>query len=449
MNKSLRSRALKSGQWVIIGHVLSQVFRLVSNLILTRLLVPEMFGVMAIVSIFMTGLAMFSDIGLGENIIQSKRGEEKKYLDTVWAVQIIRGVFLFLITLLVSYFFIFLNDSGVLPEGNVYASPELPFLLALMSIMPLISGFNSTNLLLLRRHLLMGRLAIIELISQVVSLVVMIIFAWYFREGWVLVLGGIVNAFTKMLLSHHPSLGEKNGLCWDSGALHEIIHFGKWIFISSILGFLLSQGDRLLLGGWVTPETLGVYSIAFFLAMALKEAIKKLVSHVFYPMLSEIFRTQPEKMKEVYYRIRLRVDFITMSVAGFMISLGGVIVTFLYDSRYSEAAWMFEMLSISIVFVGYSVAGMCLMAKGDSKSNMILTLIPTAFLYVSVPIGYHYYGLEGAVFMIAINYVSDIPITFYMMHKNQLLDIKKEIVMIPMFAVTYLLGTVLAKTVFS
>lgn len=75
--KTLKQRAMNSGSWVAIGLIVSQVIRLLSNLVLTRLLVPEMFGVMAIVSVFMMGISMFSDVGLQQNIVQSKRGEEK------------------------------------------------------------------------------------------------------------------------------------------------------------------------------------------------------------------------------------------------------------------------------------------------------------------------------------------------------------------------------------
>jgi len=82
MTKTLKQRTVRSGSWVVIGHLFSQGLRLGSNLILTRLLVPEMFGVMAIVTVIMAGLAMFSDVGLLQNIVQSKRGEEIDYLNT-------------------------------------------------------------------------------------------------------------------------------------------------------------------------------------------------------------------------------------------------------------------------------------------------------------------------------------------------------------------------------
>ncbi|AGS39788.1 oligosaccharide flippase family protein [Cycloclasticus zancles] len=437
---TLKQRAVRSGNWVVFGHITSQALRLGGNLVLTRLLVPEMFGVMTIVTIIMGGLSMFSDVGLLQNIVHSKRGEEREYLNTAWAIQIIRGFLIFVIALSLSYGLFFLGKAGYLSADTAYANVDLPFILAIVSVTAVISAFNSIHMLLLNRKLVMGKLIVIELISQLIGLVFMLVWAWYKQEIWALVFGGIVSAIVKMALSHALKLGFRCQLCWEKEAAHEIFHFGKWIFLSSILGFLLAQGDRILLGLWITPDALGVYSIAFFLAMALKEILKKVVASVFYPMLSEVARNNPSKLKGIYYKIRLKIDFISMSAAGLMYSMGHVIIDVLYDDRYQEAGWMIEVLSLSIIFIGYSMAGVCLMAKGYVKSTTWLILIATVFLYISVPIAYNYYGIYGAILMISLNYVIDIPSTFYMLKKHQLLDLKNEFRMLPILLLSYALG---------
>jgi len=402
-----------------------------------------MFGVMALVTVFMSGISMFSDVGLQQNIVQSKRGESQIYLNTAWTIQILRGFCIFLIALFISYILFYLNKSNFLPADSVYADPSLPLLLAFMSSTALIGGFNSINLQLLNRKLMISKVTIIEMMSQIIGLTAMLLIAFYWREVWVLVIAGIVSALVKMLLSHHNSLGRKPSFALDKASVKEIVGFGKWIFLGSIIGFFLSQGDRLLLGGLINSELLGIYSIAFFMANALKGALKKLISAVFYPMLSEIVRDNPDKLKQIYYRLRLRIDFITMSVSGILASSGSHIINFLYDDRYEQAGWMFEMLSISLIFVGFSLAGACLMARGNAKSHALLIFFVVVFLYIGVPVGFHLYGLIGAIFIIAINYIIDIPSTFYMMHKEKLLDIKREFIMLPLFPITYFLTSFL------
>ena len=91
---SLKQRALNAGFWSLAGYGFNQALRFGSNLLMTRLLVPEMFGVMTIAYVVMTGLAMFSDLGLRPSVVQSKRGSDPVFLNTAWATQILRGLLL-------------------------------------------------------------------------------------------------------------------------------------------------------------------------------------------------------------------------------------------------------------------------------------------------------------------------------------------------------------------
>ncbi|MEY8838750.1 oligosaccharide flippase family protein, partial [Cribrihabitans sp. XS_ASV171] len=96
---SLMSRVLRSASWVIVGYGLSQALRLASNLILTRILFPEAFGMMTLVGLVVVGMQLFSDIGIGTSIVQNRRGDEPDFLDTAWTLQVLRGFLLFGLTL--------------------------------------------------------------------------------------------------------------------------------------------------------------------------------------------------------------------------------------------------------------------------------------------------------------------------------------------------------------
>ena len=78
------------------------IIRFGSNLVMTRLLMPEAFGVMSIATTVMVGLAMFSDLGLRQFIVQSSRGNDPSYLNTAWAIQILRGALLWVVSVAVS-----------------------------------------------------------------------------------------------------------------------------------------------------------------------------------------------------------------------------------------------------------------------------------------------------------------------------------------------------------
>jgi len=443
MTKTLKQRATRSGSWVIFGHLTSQVLRLGSNLILTRLLVPEMFGVMAIVTVIMAGLAMFSDVGLLQNIVQSKRGEEPDYLNTAWTIQIIRGFFIFFIALVSAVGLYYAGQFGYLSEETVYGNTQLPFILAIVSISSVISAFNSIHILLLNRKLMLGKSVTIELLSQIAGLLFMLTWAWYQRDIWALVFGGLVATLTKALLSHSLRLGERCRFCWDKRAVHEIFHFGKWIFLTSIFGFLLNQGDKLLLGSLISSKDLGIYIVAFFLANAVKDIIMKLSSSVFFPVFSEIIRNNPEKIQLTYYSIKGKIDTVVVFVAGVLFYSGHHLVIFLYDDRYVEAGWMLEVLSLSLCSVGFMLAGQIFIAYGKSKLTSIMAISQVLGLYIFVPTLYLIYGIHGAVWAIALNPMIRILVSIFLMKKYYFLKIYRELMIIPIFVTGLMVGNFL------
>lgn len=436
----LRSRVLRAGSWTFLGYGLAQVLRLGSNLVLTRLLVPEMFGVMALVSVVFIGLNMLSDVGLRANVVQSTRGEEQKYLNTAWVVQIIRSVLLFAIALLLSGLFFIAGNNDWIPETSAYADPMLPLVLSVMSITLLISGFGSTKLFVANRKLYIGRIVTLDLISQIAGIIVTIGIALVKPTIWAIVIGGIVQTTIKMLLSHTAIPGPSNYFQWDHEAFKEILHFGKWIFLASVLGFLVNQGDRLMLGGFISAEVLGVYSIAFFLSSSIKSMFNQVFVTTLFPALSEVSRERIHELSRVYYKARSRIDIVTMFMAGLLFVTGDLIIEILYDDRYIEAGWMMEILSLSIAGIGFYLANECAVALGHTRFFSGIVAIKALTLYVSLPVLIHFFGLPGAIWAIALYPITGIIASTWYMKKNGLLQLHKEFMMVPFAIVGGLVG---------
>ena len=162
----LKMRVMHAGAWTLVGHSTSQALRLGSNLIMTRMLVPEMFGVMAIANILLFALTLFSDVGLGQSIIQSRRGEDPIFLNTAWTVQVLRGVLLWVIGSLISCGIYLAGTLHLLPAGSAYANQMLPSVIAVLTLSALILGFESNKLALARRKMELARVTQIELASR-------------------------------------------------------------------------------------------------------------------------------------------------------------------------------------------------------------------------------------------------------------------------------------------
>ena len=218
---SLKKRVLSAGTWSLGGYGCSQVLRFGSNLLLTRLLDPKMFGVMAIATMVMVGLAMFSDLGLKPNVVHSKRGDEATFLNTAWVTQILRGLLLGFLALLASVLVYIANRTGIVPAGTVYAEPILPSVIAALSFIAAISGLESTKLLEASRNLALRSVAQIEISSQIGGMLCMIAWALVYRSIWALVGGAICSGVLRVILSHAWLPGNPNRWQWDDRAFHE------------------------------------------------------------------------------------------------------------------------------------------------------------------------------------------------------------------------------------
>src|SRR3981081_815641 len=141
---SLKKRVLSAGTWSLTGYGLSQVIRFGSNLLMTRLLVPEMFGVMAIATMVMVALAMLSDVGLKQNIIQSKRGNDPAFLNTAWIIQIFRGIVLWFFAMCAGLLVFLADHTGMIPQNSAYADPRLPYVIAVLSFTVGLAGGHAT-----------------------------------------------------------------------------------------------------------------------------------------------------------------------------------------------------------------------------------------------------------------------------------------------------------------
>ena len=143
---SVRQLVIRSSMWVFGGQVSSLVLRFANNLVMTRLLVPEAFGVMTVATTVLAGLQLCSYFGMNYNIVQSTRGDEEVFLDTAWVLQILRGGLIWLLALGLAVGLYFANQTGLVPVGSAFADESLPIIIAVLSFTALISGFESTKL---------------------------------------------------------------------------------------------------------------------------------------------------------------------------------------------------------------------------------------------------------------------------------------------------------------
>lgn len=384
---------------------------MISSLVLTRLLFPEAFGLMALLSIFTIGAALFSDVGVGPSIQRSPRGDDQVFLDTAWTVQIIRGIALTLVCMSLG------------PVAAWLYDPQLLLMLPVAGLSLLIAGFSPTRVDTAYRHLAVGRLTQLELASQALSLIANIALAVAMKSPWALVWGTVASAAIRLALLNWFLPGHSNKLQWDRAAIHEIFHFGKWIFVSTIFAFLALQGDKAILGNYLTLDSLGIYNVGSNLAGLAPGVLGLVVSRIMIPM----YRERPPGANEQNFRNVRRARFFITGFAlllQFGVALGGIwLVTVLYDPRFASAGAVVVAIACmnvpQLIGITYDQASL---AAGDSRSMFLLTFLrattQTLFFFVGGTIA----GLPGAFLGVWIAQVVVHPLVALVARKHRVWD---------------------------
>ncbi len=393
---TLKKKAINGAIWTIGGYGLSQCLRFGSNLILTRLLVPELFGLMALVQVFIIGLALFSDIGIRPSIIQNKRGDDTTFLNTAWTIQVIRGFGLWIACLII---------AGAV--AKFYNDSRLLWLIPIVGFNSITHGFTSTSLATFNRHMEVRKLIQFEISMQIVSTSILIVWAWISPTIWALVGGNLVSSLIQMIYSHRINPKAPNRFAWDEDALKELFSFGKWIFVSTAIAFLAGQADKLILGKLFSWELFGVYGIALTLSELPRTVSKAISSKVIFPTLAKFSHLPLKDFRAKLLKNYRPVIIVSACGLAVLVSFGDLLITNLYDDRYVEASWMLPLLGLGI-WPGLltQMTDPALVARGKTQYTALGAFLKFIFMLIGVPLGFHYGKELGAIVAIVLN---DVP----------------------------------------
>jgi O-antigen/teichoic acid export membrane protein len=407
---TLKKQAIRGVLWTTLSYGASQVLRLGGNLLLTRLLYPEFFGLMALVNIFLVGLRLFSDVGIGLSIIQNKRGEDPAFVNSAWTIQVIRGFGLWAVCLAIAY-----------PLATFYGEPQLLWLLPVVGLSTIADGFTSTAPFSLERHLDLRKLTIMELSTQALQLVIMLVWAYFNRTIWALAASGVIASLVKMVWTHRLIPGYKNRFQWEARSVTEIFSFGRWIFLSTALTFLAEQADRLILGKLLSLELLGIYGIAIMLGDVPRQVALALSHRVVLPAASRLADLPRSELRAKILKHRRLLLGALMGAIATLAGFGDVIINLLYDSRYAAAGWMLPLLALGIwPRLLCATIETSLYAINKMQYTTIANFCRLLSTTLGIWVGYSLLQVPGAVIAVALNDIFYYSVVSYGLHREGL-----------------------------
>lgn len=400
----VKRAAVNSAVWTIGGFVLLQILRFGSNVILTRLLAPDIFGVMALVNLFIIGLHMFSDFGIQQGVIYSKHGDEPEFLNRAWTLQAMRGLALWFISMLIAW-----------PLSAFYAEPALLWLIPIAGAGAAISGFNSSALFTLNRRLMRSRLVLMDLASYLVSIVVVIAWIWIVRkQAWNLseatlknlefaglALGNLLSCVVGLVISYRLLSGHRHAFEWSWRKHSELLSFSGWIVVSTTCTFLASQTDRLVVGK-ISLSVLGVYHIAAMLACMPTLLMTTLGSYLVFPLYSRLLNSGRD-IRETFGHVHGAVGSLSVLLVVGMLIAGPTAISCLYDSRYQGAGDFLQLLAVAAWFTMLQTTSeRALEARGQTRFLAIGQMVKLAALPILLIGGFHVGDVDGMIVGLAI-----------------------------------------------
>ena len=433
----LRSRMIGATKWVVVGSSIRHVISLGSNLILTRLLMPEMFGLMSIAVTVGVIMIMLADIGLRQAVIRSDRGDELTFLNTAWTMQVCQGFILWGGSIIVALVLAVADALRWIDSKSTYGDPLLPWLIAATGFYSVLNGLASTLALSSTRHFNLRPIYLLDFIGQLFGLVVVVTLALLTKSIWSLVLGSIASIGISAILSHVWMKGARNTFTWDIGSVREIYNYGKWLAVSSALTVFASNGDRLLLAAYANAATLGLYSIALSLVGAVESVLNQLFERVMLPTFSEVARNNPVNIPKAYFRLRLRIDPIILISSGLLFGSADFLISLMYDARYAGASLMLQILSLGMILSRYNLVQQVYLALGQTQYFVWLNIFRLISTFTLIPIGYYFFDFFGALIATAFRNTPMVFLTFYYNSRHSLNNFRLEIVTLLYFPLGY------------
>ena len=271
---TLRARLLRGGAWLGSGSFLEQGVRFGRNMLLARLLLPEVLGTMAIVLSAGVAVDSFTEIGVREAIIQNPRGHDPEFMNSAWWISFARALALYLL-LFVSAPFI----------AGFYGNPQLQPLLRLALLSLLFTGANSPAAYTAIKGMRFKRWAAINHGGAIAGVLLTVGLAVWWRNVWALAIGFAAESLFRMLLSY--------AICpfvprfpVSRACVREVLGFSRRAVGLPFLSFIFVRADVFVIGKLFAPALLGLYSMSINVAQVPTAFVMNLLSQLLLPTFS-------------------------------------------------------------------------------------------------------------------------------------------------------------------
>lgn len=377
---------VKSATWSTIATVIITLCQVTQLVVLGRLLTPEMFGVMAILIVIVSFCDYFSQMGIGEAVIQEKKIKPYELITLFWLNNFL-GLVMFCLLI------IFNNVADYYYDTAVYEF--VPFIAVSLLITPLSTIYKA----LLQKELQIKNIAVAEIFGALVGTTGAILFAMKGYELWSLIWGYLLKiVVTNILVIISARNLLKLEFVFKFNRVKRYLSFGVHLLFSNLLNFINSRIDQVIIGAVLGTQALGYYSMAFNLVIQPISKINPIVTRIAFPLMAKV-SNDTEKLKDTYFKVLNIVATINAPILIGFIAIAPILIPFALGDKWVPIIPIVQILSLYTLIrsIG-NPGGSLVMAVGRSDIlfywNLLLSFLIPLVLYLTAI----QYGLMGVAY---------------------------------------------------
>lgn len=383
--EELKGKAVSSFGWATIQQILGRLVSFSVNLMLARLLVPEDFGTVATLSIFMGIASTLADAGFASSLARSKQVDDAD-LSTVFYYNVGMSIVLYLIFFAVAPF-----------VADYFHNPVLSSVLRVLMLSLLINSLGGIHSILVYRQMFFRQELYLQVSSLVISAIVGIGMAYFGYKYWAIVGMTLSQAVVSCsLLMYFVDWRPKLLFRVDRLKVH--FAFGSRMVVVSILNVIYNNLTTILIGRYFNSRTLGLYGNASTLQQVPVSALSDPINKVTYPILVRV-QDDPDRLRAGYQRVMRLLFQMSTPIMVALVVLAFPLYRFFYGEKWIDAASFFQILCIcGILFPINSYNINLLQVKGRSDLYLRLDIVRKVIWTVATVIGLNFgiYGLLWA-----------------------------------------------------
>jgi O-antigen/teichoic acid export membrane protein len=359
---SLRQEAAKGIIWSVIQKWGRTAVWSLSFIVLSRLLAPEAFGLVALASAFTAFIEIFLDQGFSAAIVQ-RTDLEHEHLDTAFWLSVLIGVVLTIGTI---------AASGLV--ATLFEEPELAPILSWLSLSFIFSALCSTQMAILQRELAFKSLAARSLAATTIGGIVGVSMALAGFGVWSLVGQNLARAMTAAIVLWRVS-DWRPGFKVSTKHYKDLFNFGISIAGSNILRVFSQRSDDFLIGYFLGPTLLGYYTIGYQLLLVIIRLVTGIINSVAFPTFSRL-QHKPERIRDAFYKVTQYTSLLAFPVFIGMAALAPELVPVLFGEKWGPSIPVMQVLAmIGILHSVLAFNGSVLRAAGKPSWEFGIMLL--------------------------------------------------------------------------